>query len=93
MMRHKFLEIQTVSSEKTYFLRTVRGAILGLIRLNFLSVAVTVAGRLWLNHESVRIGMVGLRTSAAAPLRWMLLDCIAGDFTGAGKMLTGETAI
>jgi len=49
---------------------------------------VTVAGLLWLNHESVRIGVVGPRTSAAAPMRWLFLDCIADDFTGARKMLT-----
>ena len=42
MMGRKFLGIQTVISGKTRFFRTVYGAILGFMRLERLSVLVTI---------------------------------------------------
>ena len=43
----RFLGIQTVMSGKTRFFRTVYGAILGLMRLNFLSVIRQAGNFVW----------------------------------------------
>jgi len=58
MMGRRFLGIQTVISRETRFLRTVWGAILGLMRLNYLSVSVVMIS---VEYLEIQVNMVGLK--------------------------------